>query len=105
VQGVGNSVADREFIDRVPELERMTLRAAVMREIDREFTPYRIDETKGISGHTEIYKDLSVDSLAVMDIILDLEDHFDVALPIGVVAEIRTAAELANAILAQRARH
>ena len=47
-----------------------------------------------------IYDELSIDSLAVMDIVVELEDRFDIAIPINTVAEIRTVRELTDAILA-----
>jgi acyl carrier protein len=74
-----------------------------MYEISRQLAPYRADD-KPITAQTVIYDDLSIDSLAVMDIIVELEDRFDVAVPIDVVAEIHTVKELADAILRLRAR-
>lgn len=83
--------------------EGTTHRAEVMHEIRDQLAPYRLDE-KPIMGQTVIYQDLSIDSLAVMDIVMELEDRFDIAIPINVVAEIRTVDELADAILTLRAR-
>lgn len=84
------------------ELERPTLSADVMNEISRQLAPYQVEE-KPITGQTVIYQDLSIDSLAVMDIIMELEDRFEVTIPINVVADIRTVEELAGAILRARA--
>ena len=39
-----------------------------------------------------------------MDIVVELEDRFDIAIPINVVAEIRTVDELADAIMTLQAR-
>ncbi len=74
-----------------------------MHEIRHQLAPYRVDE-KPITGQTVIYDDLSIDSLAVMDIVVELEDRFDIAIPINVVAEIRTVDELAAAIMTLQAR-
>jgi acyl carrier protein len=82
--------------------ERITLRDDVMHEVCRQLTPYRVEETP-ISARTVIYKDLSIDSLAVMDIILELEDRFDVSIPINTIAEIHTVQEMVDAILKLRA--
>jgi acyl carrier protein len=84
-------------------LERVTLQDDVMHEIRHQLAPYRVDE-KPIVGQTVIYDDLSIDSLAVMDIVVELEDRFDIAIPISVVAEIRTVDELAAAIMTLQAR-
>ncbi len=41
----------------------------------------------------------TVDSLTVMDMIVELEDRFDIAIPMKHVAEIRTVNQLADTIL------
>jgi acyl carrier protein len=87
----------------VLELERVALPVDVMHEICRQLAPYQTEE-KPITGQTVIYNDLSIDSLAVMDIIMELEDRFDVFIPINTVAEIHTVKELADAILRLQAR-
>ena len=92
----------RDTID-VLELERITLPVDVMHEICRQLAPYQAEE-KPITRQTVIYNDLSIDSLAVMDIIMELEDRFDVFIPINTVAEIHTVDELAGAILKLQAR-
>ena len=84
-------------------LERVTLPVDVMDEICQQLAPYQLEEGP-ITGKTVIYKDLSIDSLAVMDIVMELEDRFDVFIPINTVAEIHTVEELASAILILRAR-
>jgi acyl carrier protein len=82
---------------------RIALRDEMMQEVCHQLAPFRTDETP-ITAATVIYKDLSIDSLAVMDIILELEDRFDVSIPINTVAEISTVRELVDAMLALRAR-
>ena len=85
------------------ELERVTFHADVMHEVCRQLAPYQAEE-KPITGQTVIYQDLSIDSLAVMDIVMELEDRFDVFIPINAVAEIHTVEELTHTILTLRAR-
>ena len=84
-------------------LERVTRPVDVMHEICHQLAPYQLEE-RPITGQTMIYKDLSIDSLAVMDIIMELEDRFDVFIPINTVADIHTVEELAGAILTLQAR-
>ena len=84
-------------------LERVALAVDVMDEICHQLAPYQLEEGP-ITGKTVIYKDLSIDSLAVMDIVMELEDRFDVFIPINTVAEIHTVEELASAILTLQAR-
>ena len=64
---------------------------------------YRTGE-KPITGDTVITKDLTIDSLAVMDMVMELEDRFDISIPMNVVAEIYTVDELADTILDLSAR-
>ena len=98
MQSTREFVTDTRDTSDVLELERATLDVGVMHEICRQLAPYRVEE-RPITGQTVIYNDLSIDSLAVMDIIMELEDRFDVFIPINTVAEIHTVDELAGAIL------
>jgi acyl carrier protein len=103
LQSARNLTPDTRGTIDILELDRVTLQDDVMHEVCRQLAPYRADE-KPITGRTVIYDDLSIDSLAVMDIVVELEDRFDVAIPINVVAEIRTVEELVDAILTLHAR-
>ena len=94
--------ATRGLVTDTDVAERSTFRDDVMDEICHQLAPYRPEE-QPITSATVIYQDLSIDSLAVMDIIMDLEDRFDVSIPINTVAEIRTVQELVDAILRLRA--
>ena len=49
-----------------------------------------------ITGETVIAKDLTIDSLAIMDMVMELEDRFDVSIPMSVIAEIHTVDQLAD---------
>ena len=86
-----------------PRAGRVSLRDEMMQEVCHQLAPFRTDDAP-IADGTVIYKDLSIDSLAVMDIILELEDRFEIAIPINTVAEIHTVRELVDAMLALRTR-
>ena len=81
-----------------------TTRADVIAEICHHLAPFKADEGQSITAATVISKDLTVDSLAVMDMVMELEDRYDVSIPMNLVVEIRTVGELADTILALRAR-
>jgi acyl carrier protein len=85
-------------------LRRPPTRGEVMAEISLQLAPFRTDDSQIIRGPTVISKDLTVDSLAVMDMVMELEDRFDVSIPMNVVAEIQTVDELADTILKLAAR-
>ena len=81
-------------IDSVP-------RSEIMAEICRLLQPFRQDDS-AITGATVISKDLQIDSLAIMDMVMELEDRFDVTVPLNRVAEIHTVDELTDATAALR---
>ena len=78
-------------------------RADAMDTICRHLAPFQIGE-RPITGSTVIAKDLAIDSLAIMDMVMELEDHYDISIPMSLVAEIYTVDQLADAILKLRAQ-
>ena len=47
---------------------------------------------------SSLSSDLNMDSLAVMDLLMELEDKFDVSIPLNMVPEIATVGQLAKTI-------
>lgn len=80
------------------KLESVSLQMEIYGEIRRLLAPYRC-EAMPITGDTVICDGTTVDSLTVMDMMVELEDRFDIAIPMKQVAEIRTVDHLADAIL------
>jgi acyl carrier protein len=78
-------------------------RREVMAEICHHLAPFQTGE-KPITGQTVIAKDLAIDSLAIMDMVMELEDRFDISIPMNIVAEIHTVDELADTVLKLSAR-
>ena len=83
------------------KIERASLQFEVMREIRGYLAPYHADETP-LDADTVIADGTTVDSLTVMDMLIQLEDRFDVSLSTKLMAEIRTIGELVDAVLAAR---
>ena len=79
-------------------LESVSLQMEIFGEIRRLLAPYQ-PEAEPIAGDTVICDGTLVDSLTVMDMIVELEDRFDIAIPMKQVAEIRTVDQLADTIL------
>ncbi len=96
-------VENDDFIAPVVARDQIT-RAGVVAEICQHLAPFKAHEGQSITAATVISKDLTVDSLAVMDMVMELEDRFDISIPMNLVVEIRTVGELADTILALRAR-
>lgn len=70
---------------------------AVFEQVANLLEPFRKADNV-ITRETDISQDLKLDSLAVMDLMMELEEKFDVTIPLNLVAEIRTAGDLAEAI-------
>lgn len=58
-----------------------------------------------LSGSTNIVRDLQLDSLAVMDFIMSLEDKFELVIPLDRVAEVETIGDLARVVDDLRGRN
>ena len=50
---------------------------------------------------TDISSDLNIDSVSVMDFVMEVEDHFDIEIPLNVLSETRTVADLAKVVEAR----
>jgi acyl carrier protein len=51
-----------------------------------------------ITAQTQIARDLGLDSVAVMDFVMDIEDHFDISIPLDRIAEVETVEDLSRAV-------
>ena len=51
-----------------------------------------------LTAETDIARDLDVDSLALMNMVMELEDTFDVSIPLDRLASVRTAGDLSGLI-------
>jgi len=51
-----------------------------------------------VTPKAKIARDLGLDSVAVMDFVMDIEDHFDISIPLDRVAEVETVEDLTRAV-------
>jgi acyl carrier protein len=51
-----------------------------------------------LDANTNIARELGLDSLAIMDLVMALEDHFDISIPLDRIAETETVNELADLV-------
>lgn len=66
-------------------------------EICKLLEPFNTNGTKLSSG-TDISTDLNIDSVTVMDFVMEVEDHFDVEVPLNLLSETRTIEDLAKVV-------
>lgn len=57
------------------------------------FTP-----NKSITLKTEFARHTNIDSLKIMDMVMDLEDSFDITLPINALSEVKTVEDLVEQV-------
>jgi acyl carrier protein len=71
---------------------------AVGAEIRRMLAPFNaagIDMT----DDTDIAADLQIDSVDTMDLIMAIEDKYDISIPINLLSEVRTIGDLARIVV------
>jgi len=51
-----------------------------------------------ITADTGLTGELALDSLKVMDLITDVEDHYEISVPLNTLADIKTVGDLASLI-------
>lgn len=51
-----------------------------------------------LTEHSDLIDELGLDSVLVMDLVLEIEDEFDVSVPVNVLADVRTLRDLTLAI-------
>ncbi len=51
-----------------------------------------------LTGDTEIIKDLNLDSMQSGEMVAELEDHYDVTIPLTKLQEVRTLGDVARAV-------
>ncbi len=47
---------------------------------------------------TEISVDLNIDSVSVMDFVMEVEDHYDIDIPLNVLAETHTMTDMVKVV-------
>jgi acyl carrier protein len=60
-------------------------------------TPFNKDNIE-LKPETEISADLSIDSVAVMDFVMEVEDHFDIDIPLNVLGDTHTMSDLVKVV-------
>lgn len=52
-----------------------------------------------IGPNTDLVLDLGLESMKMMDLVMELEDEFDISIPLNILMDVRTSAQLAQAIV------
>lgn len=70
---------------------------SIFEKIKELLKPYN-PQNRPILKHSGIMSDLEVDSVAVFDLVMGLEDFYDISIPMEMVSDIKTVGELINAV-------
>lgn len=75
----------------------MSNRDEIFSHLCRLLEPFN---AKGITltPATDISADLNIDSVSVMDFVMEVEDHFDIDIPLNVLSETRTMEDLVGVV-------
>jgi acyl carrier protein len=52
-----------------------------------------------IDPNTDLVRDLGLESMKMMDLLMELEDEFDISIHLNILMDVRTSAQLAQAIV------
>lgn len=69
----------------------------IVAEILRQLAHIKPDADT-VQPDTDLVTELGLESLHVMDLVMELEDHFDLSIPLNQLTDIHTPAQLARCI-------
>jgi acyl carrier protein len=61
----------------------------------------KVGAARRIDLNSSVVEDTGLDSVSVMDFVMELEDEFDITIPLDQIAEVRTVGDLADAVQAR----
>ncbi len=70
---------------------------AVIELISELLQPFNGDGVN-INKDTDLTSDLHIDSVAVMDLLMEIEDTYNISIPINRLGDMRTVDDLASAV-------
>lgn len=74
-------------------MAKADIEAVVVRELAKVS-----DGGPAVTSDTNVARDLGLDSVAVMDLTMALEDHFDISIPFDQIAQTETVGQLSELI-------
>ena len=58
----------------------------------------KIESGRVISLESSVVEDTGLDSVSVMDVVMEIEDEFDISIPLDRIAEARTVGDLVQVV-------
>jgi acyl carrier protein len=75
----------------------------ILKDIFRRLEPHS-KSGRALTETTDLNRDLNLDSLAVMEIMFELEDRFNISVPMNLLPEVSTIGDLAQLVRRIEAR-
>ncbi|HEY7765955.1 MAG TPA: phosphopantetheine-binding protein [Aestuariivirgaceae bacterium] len=72
-------------------------RAEIFSSLCKLLMPFNYSGVE-LKPETDISADLSIDSVTVMDFVMEVEDHFDIEIPLNILSETRTMNDLVTVV-------
>jgi acyl carrier protein len=72
-------------------------RDEIFSDLCRLLQPFNVKNVP-LTASTDISGDLNIDSVSVMDFVMEVEDHFQISIPLNVLSETRTMADLTKVV-------
>ncbi len=66
---------------------------SVLDGIREQLAPYNKSGIE-VTEATDINADLNIDSVAILDLLMTIEDAYDISIPINLLADVRTVGDL-----------
>ena len=58
----------------------------------------QLSEPRKITAATDLISDLALESVQIMEFMVEVEDHYDIAISLEALADIRTLGQLAQVV-------
>ena len=75
----------------------------ILKDIFRRLEPHA-KSGRTLTETTDLNRDLNLDSLAVMELMFELEDRFNISIPMNLLPEVSTVGDLARLVQRIEAR-
>lgn len=76
----------------------MKSRQEIFQLVEEEIRTLKADAPK-LAENTDLTSELGLDSVQVLEMCMQLEDHLDISIPINRLGEVKTAGELTDALV------
>ena len=59
--------------------------------------PFNVNNVE-LTKNTDIATEMEIDSVAILDLIMELEDSYDISFPMNLMSELRTVGDLVTSV-------